>query len=175
MKWISITTFYFCLFFEREEGGRDGAFFSNGNSASILICDEAVNVHSDHDLHSWQISIDFSLRIPHFCPSIQVTTLNSSWSFWLLFLTAVLYFLIYLQTCGFLKFFCDQKKKELKKNASLGMYTYPIWDAHGIFLRVPCFIQSSWRLISHGGYSPVWFLRYDDLDYGWHRNAWLKF
>lgn len=72
-----------------------------------------------------------------------------------LFLTEILYFLIYSQTCGFLKFFCDHKKKESKKNASLGMYTHPDWDAHAVFLGVLCFIQSSWRLISHGGCSPV--------------------
>ena len=69
---------YFYLFVEKEESGRDGTFFSSGNSASVLRCDEAVNVHSDRDLHSWQIFIDFSLRIPHFCPNLHVTTLNSS-------------------------------------------------------------------------------------------------
>lgn len=54
------------------------AFFSIGNSSSILRCDEALQVHSGHDLHSLQIFIHFPLRIPPFYPSTHIAALHSS-------------------------------------------------------------------------------------------------
>lgn len=46
-----------------------------------------------------------------------------------IFLKLNLFIFSYLQTSGFLKFFCEQKKNKSKKNSYLGMYVHPIGDA----------------------------------------------
>ena len=176
MKWISITTFYFYLFFLRGKKVEGMGlsfpmetvlpFWDVMKQSMFILTMTSIAGRFLSTSHS-----EYLIFVQAYMSQLLTLLDHFDCYFLYLFLTAILYFLIYLQTCGCLKFFCDHKKKESNKNAFLGMYPHSNWDAHGIFLRVLCFIQSSWRLISHGGCSPVWFLRHDYLDYGWHRNA----